>query len=164
MMTLLHAAAASGDPVKMRMLLSDNPDVNVRTDPNGFTPLHICVSSVFEDSERQEVIRQLCASGIDKEAKTYDKGVTALQLAAMRNKPLCIQTLIECGANIHATEGNGATALHGAAYFGYDEVVKILIDAGADPNLQDKNGLTPLSLARMSGHNKIVEFMNSKKS
>jgi len=159
--TELHIAAASGDPRAVCLVLLGETDVNARSEPNGFTPLHMCVSGT-DDKNRQEIIKFLHDDGADLEAKTYDKALTPLQLAAMRNKPLCVAALIRCGANVHATEGNGASALHAAAYYGYAEVSKILIEAGADPGLIDLRGNTPLSIAKQGKHHDIVALLSDK--
>ena len=159
-MTPLHMAAASGDPDAVRSALLAKPDVNARTAPNGFTPLHMCISGT-DSKNRQEIIVLLHAAGADLEAKTYDKGITSLQLASMRDKPLCIVSLITCGANVHAIEGNGATALHGAAFYGYAEVSKLLLAAGANPKLADKLGNSPISLAKSQGHEQVYDILNT---
>jgi uncharacterized protein len=156
--TPLHVAASSGNPVIVRQALMLKEDVNARTQPNGFTPLHLGISGT-DSLERQEIVKLLHAAGANLELKTYDKGLTPLQLAAMRNKPLCVDALLQCGANVHATEGNGATALHGAAFFGYAEVSKLLLQAGADPALADNHGNTPISLARGKGHTQVHEIL-----
>ena len=63
-----------------------------------------------------------------------------------------METLLECGANVHATEANGATALHGAVFHGNLEVCTLLLNAGANPTLPDKQGYTPEYLAERGGH------------
>lgn len=156
--TPLHLAASTGNPAAVREALNLKPDVNARTEPNGFTPLHMGISGT-DSPERQEIVRLLHAAGADLELKTYDKGLTPLQLAAMRNKPLCVEALLKCGANVRATEGNGATALHGAAFHGYAEVANLLLQAGANAKCADKHGNTPLTLAQGRGHARVYEAL-----
>lgn len=157
-MTALHLAAASSNPEVVRVALLEKPDVNARSDPNGFTPLHMCVTGT-DSSDRQEIIALLHAAGADLESKTYGNELTPLILASIRNKPMCVLTLIRCGANVHAIECNGATALHGAAYYGYVEVTKVLLEARADPELADKHSKTPISLALDKGNTQIHELL-----
>jgi ankyrin repeat protein len=152
---------ATGKAGAVRAALDQKPDVNARSVPNGYTPLHLNVCGLTDDEDRQEIIKLLHRAGADLEARTLDKGLTPLQQAALRNRPACISTLIECGANPHATEGNGATALHGAAFFGYLEVAKVLIAAGANPAMPDKHGNTPLSLAKAKGPAELYQFLQS---
>ncbi|MFZ4455975.1 MAG: ankyrin repeat domain-containing protein [Bacteroidales bacterium] len=162
-MTTLHMLVSTGKADMVENFLLTKPDVNERTQPNGFTALHLNVSGVLIDTqERQRIIKLLHNAGADLEAKTFDKGLTPLQLAAMRGKPLCAKTLIDCGADVNAVEGNGATALHGAAFYGDEDIVKVLLEAGADPLFPDKHGNTPLSLARDKGHEKVYELLQSK--
>lgn len=142
----LHEACARGNPSEVKRLLRKNPDVNSTDWPSGFTPLHVCVSGT-DSSERQEIIRLLNKSGADLNAKDFEKGLTPLQFAALRSKPLCAKTLIDCGADVNMTEGNGATALHGAVYHGNIEVARLLLAGGANPMAVDNYGNTPVSIA-----------------
>jgi len=153
---------STGKSSAVKAALAEKPDVNARSIPNGYTPLHLNVCGLTDDDERQEIIKLLHQTGADLEARTQDKGLTPLQQAALRNRPRCIATLIACGANVCATEGNGATALHGAAFFGYSEVVKVLLAAGADPMLADKHGNTPLSLATHGGHTEVCKLLQKQ--
>jgi ankyrin repeat protein len=70
-----------------------------------------------------------------------------------------METLLECGANVHATEANGATALHGAVFHGNLEVCTLLLNAGANPTLPDKQGYTPEYLAERGGHTQILALL-----
>ena len=160
-MSPLHMTVATGNASAVKSALELKPDVNARSVPNGFTPLHINVSGLTDDQDRQEIIKLLHRAGADLEAKTYDKGLTPLLHAALRNKPKCIATLISCGADVHAVEGNGATALHGAAFHGHCEVARVLLEAGADPLLADKHGNTPVSLAKGRGHTDICSLFEA---
>ncbi|MFZ4802180.1 MAG: ankyrin repeat domain-containing protein [Chlorobium sp.] len=157
-MTPLHFAAASGKLASVRDVLGQKPDVNARTQPNGFTPLHTGVSGT-DSQERKEIVKLLYAAGADLELKTYDKNLTPLQLAAMRGKPMCVDALLQCGANVHAVEGNGATALHGAAFNGFIEVSNLLLRAGADPRCTDKHGNSPITLAKSGGYTHLCDIL-----
>jgi ankyrin repeat protein len=159
MMTPFHIAAASGNLAIVENCLQKDLDINVRSEPNGFTPLHMCVSAAGEDRERQQVIEKICSCGADLEARTYDKGLTPLQMAAIHNKPLCIESLIRKGADIHALEGDGATALHNSAYSGFFDVCRLLIKSGANPNIGDNKGNTPVTLAMDEGHKEILQML-----
>ena len=158
--TPLHMCTMQGDPATVRQLLTQKPDVNSRTAANGFTALHLCVSG-SDSVARAEIIAMLHEAGANLELKTTDKGLTPLQLAAMRDKPICVKALIQCGANVNATEGVGATAMHAAAYFGHAEVARALLDAGANLQLADKLGNTPVSLAKAQGHAQVLEILTA---
>jgi uncharacterized protein len=156
-MTALQMAASSGSPEMVRAALLEKTDVNAKTSPNGFTPLHLCVSGT-DSSDRQEIIKLLLDAGADLEAKTH-AGVTPLMLAGMRGKPLCAATMISCGANVHETECNNATALHAAAYNGHIEIARLLLQAGANPQHADKMGNTPVSLAQRTGNTQMQALL-----
>jgi Ankyrin repeats (3 copies) len=158
----LHQIVATGVAGLVRGFLEDKPNVNERSEPSGLTALHVNVSGLLrDDDDRQEIIKLLHAAGADLEARSHDKGLTPLQLAAIRGKSRAVATLIELGANVNATERAGATALHGAAFHGYKEVVTVLLAAGADPTLRDHQGGSPLSLAKARGHVEIAELLEA---
>ncbi len=156
----LHEACAMGIPSIVRQVLMKPHDVNSRGWASGFTPLHVCISGT-DSVDRQEIIKLLHAAGADINIKDTEKGLTPLQYTALRNKPLCMKTLISYGADLNITEANGATALHGAVYHGNLESVKILMEAGADPNKQDNFGNTPLSLAKKTNNTSILALLSS---
>ena len=59
-----------------------------------------------------------------------------------------MQTMIDDGAYVNATDDNGWTPLHEAAYNGNAKVIPALVEAGADVNARDILGETPLSKAK----------------
>ena len=158
-MTPLHMAASTGNPEVVRAALASNPDVNALSQPNGFTPMHMNIAGT-DSSRRQEIVRLLHVAGANLEIKTLDKGLTPLQLAALRGKPLCVAALLQCGANVRALENYGGTALHMAAYKGHTEICRLLMIAGADPRLSDKHGNTPISLAKTQGHTQLCSILS----
>jgi ankyrin repeat protein len=156
-MSLLYAIAAACSPDALAQQLKDQPDVNCRTLLSGFTPLHIAVSGLASDSpERRQIIRLLHLAGADLEAKSRDKGFTPLHLAVLCDRPVCVAALLDCGADIHATDFTGTTALHGAAFHGLIGLIDILLRAGARPDQANHQGDTPISLARDRGHLEIA--------
>jgi ankyrin repeat protein len=156
-MSLLYSIAAACSPDALAQQLKDQPDVNCRTILNGFTPLHIAVSGLASDSmERRQIIRLLHLAGADLEAKSHDKGFTPLHLAVLCDRPVCVAALLDCGADIHATDFTGATALHGAAFDGHVGLIDILLRAGARLDQANHHGATPISLARDRGHLEIA--------
>jgi len=159
----LYDACAVGDLLEVKKALANKPDVNAQTHASGFTPLHVCVSGNHRHEERQEIIRLLCRAGAKLEQKDEEKGLTPLHYTSLRNKPLLAEVLLQCGADIHAIEGNGATPLHGAAFHGNIEVAKVLLDHGADPNRADHHGYTPKSLAQDNKHEELVTLFTTHK-
>jgi len=154
----LGFAAASGNPDLVLTALDEKTNVNVAQGPSGFTPLLHAVAGT-DSSERQKIVEMLHAAGADLEQKDTEKGLTPLHYTALRNKPLIMEALLKCGANVHATEANGATALHGAVFHGNLEVCRLLLKAGANPMLPDKHGYTPVFLAERGGHAEILALL-----
>lgn len=79
-------------------------------------------------------------------------GETPLHVAAEHGKhPAIIQTLLNGGAYVNATDAWGQTPLHRAAgYNSNPDITKALLDAGANADAEDERGNTPLDLARES--------------
>jgi len=84
-------------------------------------------------------------------------GDTALHMAAAAHRPELVETLLELGADVAASNRRGAQPLHYAAdgapgSKGWDPegqaaVITALIAAGADPDATDKSGVAPLHRA-----------------
>jgi ankyrin repeat protein len=74
-------------------------------------------------------------------------------VAAMHGNAEIIQSLINAGADVNATNNQGAGALHMAAQEGHSESVALLLGAGADSHATDlKQQETPLFFAAQGGH------------
>ena len=61
-MTLLQNAAMTGNPNAVTEALLQDRDLNARTSPNGFTPLHLAVSGT-DSPGRAEIVRLLHEAG-----------------------------------------------------------------------------------------------------
>ncbi|KAJ8978030.1 hypothetical protein NQ317_013558 [Molorchus minor] len=75
---------------------------------------------------------------------------TALMVAVYRNRLQIASTLIEKGADIHATDVNGLNVLHYAVDSNHIDNVKFALQAGICVNSRDNQGWTPLVRAGMS--------------
>jgi ankyrin repeat protein len=87
-------------------------------------------SSIQGDTDK---VRLLLSEG----KVSDDSKVKALMFAAARDHTEIVQTLLEAGVNVNATDERGTTALLGAVMCGYVNTMQILIDAGANPNIGD---------------------------
>jgi len=122
----------------------------------GYTPLDRAAKFGHHD-----VVRYLLELGANTEVKRLDNGCTPLLSAADVGFPLCIQALIDFGADINARSSTGQTALHLAArqvhVTGNIDTgakvacISILIKAGSDLKARDDCGRTPLEVAEHCG-------------
>jgi ankyrin repeat protein len=142
--TPLHRAARIGDVAKIRSLIEDGADVNVKTS-YGETPLFKAAQA-----GHREAVELLLASGADVNAAS-GMSCAALFIAIARGHKDIAQILIENGADVNAKTGKGGfTPLHEAAGKGRRDLVELLIAAGANVRSQDWYHHTPLDCARDS--------------
>ena len=76
--------------------------------------------------------------------------------AAKSGDKQTVQSLLQKGANVNATEGDGTTALHWASYRDDLETADLLIRAGAKINAANDLGATPLWTACQNGSEGMV--------
>jgi ankyrin repeat protein len=122
--TELRNAAIEGNVDKLRQLLDQGVDVNMRTLTGLlYTPLHNSVSR-----GHLEAVKFLVERGADLNA-TNSEGETALHLAVKHRFPKIIEYLIEKGADIEATDNKGNNLLHTAALVSHPDLVRIMSES-----------------------------------
>ena len=102
-----------------------------------------------------DVVRMLLSAGAS--ATDHDDRMTPLQAVChgdlsrslTADRKVCIDTLIEAGADIDEEYDDGRTLLHAAATWS-PGIVRILLDRGADPTAKCM-GLTPAETALAAG-------------
>ncbi|MDD9901580.1 MAG: ankyrin repeat domain-containing protein [Alphaproteobacteria bacterium] len=101
----------------------------------------------------------LIRNGADPEACNQEDSVTytALMRAAQNDMVDFARDLINCGANINATNNRDYTALMWAAFLNNTDVALLLLDHGADVNVQGCEGRTALILAAEYGNVRLVD-------
>lgn len=170
----LHIACQN-DYVEIASLLmnSDGIDVNVKSEINGLTPLHVIV---MKNNSQSEVIFNdlLNSCNIDTKIKN-DENMTPFFLAAKEgNKEFFIKLMNLPGSSILDVDINGQTPLHSAARFNHLEICKLIIEKSLcnekngsneiiDINQRDNDGWTPLHYAARNGHEDIVSLLLSLK-
>ncbi|XP_068612194.1 ankyrin repeat domain-containing protein 53 [Brachionichthys hirsutus] len=85
----------------------------------------------------------------------------ALSSRSTPNTSLCLNYLVEHGAEINAKTDSGMTPLHLASSEGLLDCTEILIQAGADVSARDGTGHTPLDMARIWCHRKVARYLKS---
>ena len=165
--TALLAAAKSGYPSTVRLLLDRGAEVNAKCAcpgvlDGGWTALMLAVHG-----RRSEVVETLLGKGADVNQRN-NRGETALILAAHEGDLRTFQTVLARGADVKAESHNGRTALMEIAsgkrwpdgvVVDYPDAVRALLAKGAEVNKQDVHGRTPLMLAAQSGSTIVVRAL-----
>ena len=144
----LHLAWKRGHTKTSRLLLSNGADVNA-LDKDGLTLLHTAAGGKKDCPE-------LCSILLKHNAKidAVDKdGNQPLHLACEAASTSTVQRLLDCNADVFATNNSHQTALHKAACSKRDcpEVCVMLIAKGSQVNATDGNGDTSLQVAYQKG-------------
>ena len=173
----LHKAVKVGDAARVRELLNEGADVNVRETSNErlqYTPLHW--AAYFGDWEIAEMLL-FAGAEIDAEDPWYS---TPLYLAAEQAHTDFARKLIAEGAEVNVkSKMLGYTPLHRAAWGpvvflrnagegnsskadideNYRQIVRVLLEEGAEANVLDNEGDTPLDHAIDNGTEEIVALL-----
>jgi len=152
----IHEKAALGDTDAVRALLEQNSALAHTVTRQGATPLHMAVAE-----GHWAVAEVLLEAAPDLLEKGDDRGLSALNLAALCGRTEMITRLLERGAKLATGDNENSRPLHNAAARGHLEAVRLLIDRGADATFQDDNGTTPLHFAASSGVNEMVRLLLS---
>lgn len=128
--TLLHGAAAAGDPPLVDFLLKAGADANV-PDDGGHPPLYVAANEA-RGHAGAEVVRTLIRAGANVTAHSGVQRTTALHMAARRGSVQIAQALIEAGAAINARDTTGATPLRRAVNCKQHAVAALLLASGED--------------------------------
>jgi ankyrin repeat protein len=120
----LFAAAQSGDPNIVSVLLSNGANVNAR-DANGLTPL---IVASYQGS--WPMINELLKKGADVNLRS-NIGKTALMVATQNGHEPVVKLLIEKGANVNVESDRNETALMLAVNMGYKKIANLLRQNGA---------------------------------
>ena len=86
----------------------------------------------------------------------------ALRRAAGKGDLVCVQLLLESGADVNSTGTHGTTALHFASLNGHDACIQLLLKSGADVNAICENDVTPLICAVQRDHDMHVVVHHGK--
>jgi ankyrin repeat protein len=144
----LHQAAADGEIERVKLLISEGADVNVKND-EGLTPLHCAARE-----GHKEIVELLLAHDADVNIGDADYNRTAAEFAMKSNHTEIVELLISKGADI--------SPLHFALYMKDETKARSLIEGGADVNRRTSFGTTPLSRAADVGFKDIVKLLIAK--
>ena len=146
--TPLHVAAAGSSVAKVRALVQAGANVEATAECK---------------TRQEEWSYQLARAGGDERAARagfyissgplpgaytpFVDGGAPLHVAALRGSSEVLASLLDAGADVHATAFGGGTALHYAARVCAVAKINMLLQAGAQLEAKDNDGLTPLHSA-----------------
>ena len=153
--TLLHEAAAAGNPVTVELLLSLGIDPNA-PDGGGHTPLY-SVGNECAVEGAATVVRALVKAGADVDASDGVKRCTALHMAARRGNLEVAAALLDCGACSEARDSAGDTPLRRSVNCNKVELAALLLARGADIYSTGSKGITTLLAARTVAMKQLLQ-------
>ena len=174
--TFLHRAAEMGTAAMMRLAIEAGANLDIRNyygksitdcaryDSQEKIDLFYTYKqniSVLEAAyySQDDILESLIGQGADiNMTKDYDNSATALMIAAKRNDPTMVQTVLKLGGKINAQDTLGNTALHYAAKFGHDSVVTSLLSNQADVTIYNKEGWRAVDLAGLENRRRVIQL------
>jgi len=150
--TALHAAAESGRPEMIPMLLDAGADINRATYDATFTALHHALAKGHFDCAKI-LIDKGADLNLLNEGGCFG---TSLHYAVFKDSIEFVKLLLSKGADVNMISGQGYSCLHTAVMGDQLEIVKTLLLAGADVNAADEEQLTPLHFAARDGAGEIA--------
>ncbi|MCJ1469996.1 hypothetical protein MMC07_008641 [Pseudocyphellaria aurata] len=152
--TKLFEAVQSGDETKIRELLEEGVDINMK-DLRGMTPLHHAVRSNSEG-----IVRLLLREGAEILPRDI-YGRTALHMAVQKidYSESMAQLLLDNGSDINSKDESRSTEPHPAARYGDAKVVELLLNQGAKIEEKDWHESTALHYAAMFEDEQVVKLL-----
>ncbi|KAK4781261.1 hypothetical protein SAY87_017367 [Trapa incisa] len=111
---------------------------------------------------QMEKMRRLVESEGASISEPDGLGYYALQWAALNNKTVVAQYIIERGGDVNATDHIGQTALHWTAVRGSVQAAELLLREGARVNAADIHGYLPTHVAAQYGQTALLYHLVSK--
>ena len=155
--SVLHTVCLLGNAKILKLLLQQNPDLNVRRS-DGATPLFVsCIR--FHVSLVQLLLKAQANPDIPD-----NNGTTPLSFAARAEYLSIVQCLLQANANLNLQDKFGATALFFAVRNNNFKMFQCLMDANADPCIETVIGFSAFHWACRSGLVKMVKQILKHKS
>jgi ankyrin repeat protein len=159
--TSLMAAASMANYEILKLLLAEKTAVDLR-DTEGKTALMYAVIATIEELIESLIHLRLVSSTINLSDFMTPPMLGQLKPQFEPQKELCVNYLIENGADIRTRDKKGISILTHAARTGNINVVKNLVGHGSDVHDKSPRGITPLYAAAINGHTEIAEFLLSE--
>jgi len=159
--TPLMAAASMANYEILKLLLAEKTAVDLR-DTEGKTALMYAAIATIEELIDSLIHLRLVSSTIKLSDFMTPQMLGQLKPQFEPQKELCVNYLIENGADIRTRDKKGISILTHACRTGNINVVKNLVGHGSDVLERSPRGITPLYAAAINGHTEIAEFLLSQ--
>jgi ankyrin repeat protein len=126
---LLLTAAGEGDAGRVKWLLDNGADVNVKSE-SGFTPLTFAIQT-DKGGYPVKTVEVLLDAGADCNSKQGPYGTTPTMSAAYLGNTDILKLILSKKPDVNAANATGQTALQIARAANHSEAVVLLKDAGA---------------------------------
>jgi uncharacterized protein len=156
--TSLMAAASMANYEIIQQLLEHKAAVDLR-DTEGKTALMYAVISTIEELIDSLIHMRLVSSTVKLSDFMTPAMLVLLKPQFEPKKELCVNFLIDNGADIRAKDKKGISVLTHAARIGNPHVVKNLVGHGASVHTKSPRGITALYAAAINGHTDIADFL-----
>jgi len=154
--SILIEAVAANHSKSVKKLIKSRADVNTRTVPNGFTPLHFASACGHE-----KIVRLLLDNGAQINSRN-DTGKTPLIVAATHGHADIVKILLKNGADVNMQTKDGTTAIFMASFTDHKDIVELLIKGGANIFLKIDEGKSPLAAAEHQNNTDIIEILKEE--
>jgi ankyrin repeat protein len=156
--TPLMAAASMANYEIIKLLLDNKAAIDLR-DTEGKTALTYAVTSTIEELIDSLIHLRLVSSTVKLTDFLTPSMLIQLRPQFEPQKELCVNYLVENGADLRVKDKKGISILTHASRTGNLNVVKNLVGHGADVHDRSPRGITALYAAAINGHTDIAEFI-----
>ena len=156
--TPLMAASSMANYEIIRQLLESNASVDLK-DTEGKSALMYAVITTVEELIDSLIHLRLVSSTIKLTDFLTPAMLVQLKPRFEPQKELCVNHLIESGADLRVRDKKGISILTHASRTGNSNVVKNLVGHGADVHDKSPRGITALYAAAINGHTDTAEFL-----
>lgn len=157
-LTPLMIACKEGAFDCAKALLNLEADIHAVSRRSGLSALYFAAYACPADLVGQlEVVRQLLAKGLPADARGNTKCATPLMGAVAARNKICVELLIDHGADLEAVDERGMTPLLRVIEDpdGSDEILRILLERGANPNARRDDGKGVWEIVAM--HDSLIQ-------
>eukprot|EP01102_Stenamoeba_stenopodia_P012027 TRINITY_DN3748_c0_g2_i1.p1 TRINITY_DN3748_c0_g2~~TRINITY_DN3748_c0_g2_i1.p1 ORF type:complete len:715 (-),score=158.71 TRINITY_DN3748_c0_g2_i1:184-2328(-) len=89
-----------------------------------------------------------------------ENNTSVLHYFAATGSLVCVELMLQNGANMNMVDAKGWTPLHYAACHDHPGCVRLLINRSANPDIKDNEGNTPLAIAQLNSSNNVVALLS----